>query len=148
MRTLLSLLLLVPGTLLAQSPPAKAPHSLRAALITSASVKPGDGNSTVKPEHAISTGAVPPELIHTARLECEAKAPRLTARTMVVVVSLIVDPSGIPTHLHVDQPVDAVTDQEVLDTISKFRYKPGTLDGIETDYPVVVNYKIARGAVY
>jgi len=151
MRTLLPVLLLIPGSLFAQATTTAKPNSgntMQSVLVSAASLRPAVSKAAAKPSRTVSTGAVAPELIHTEKLLCEAKAPRLTARTMVVVVSLSVDPTGIPTHLHVDQPVDAFTDQEVLDTVSRFRYKPGTLDGQETDYPVILRYKIERGAVY
>jgi len=151
MRSLLTTFLVTSSTLLLQATAARAQdsaNSLKTVLVSPATRNPLSGNPVPRPGIAVSSGSTPPQLIHIEKLVCPAKQPRMTARLLTFVVRLTVDESGRPTHLHVDPTVDSATDQEVLDTISKFRYKPGTLDGKEIASPATVIYKIDRGALY
>jgi TonB family protein len=55
---------------------------------------------------------------------------------------MTVDPTGKPTNLHIVKAFNAAIDQQVLATVSQFRYKPGTLNGQPTDFPVRLHYTI------
>jgi hypothetical protein len=151
MRPLLTVILVTSSTLLMQAAIVRgqdSANSLKTMLASSTALKPEGGNPAPRPGVTVSTGATPPELIHIAKLTCASKQPRMTARPLTFVVKLVVDESGRPTQMHVDETVDRATDQEVLDTIGRFRYKPGKLNGKEVAYPATVIYRIAPGAVY
>ena len=59
-----------------------------------------------------------------------------------VVVEYTVDKAGVPQNVHVVKPLDAATDNRVVDAVSKVRYTPGTLDGAAVEVPVKLRVAI------
>jgi TonB family protein len=58
------------------------------------------------------------------------------------VVEMMVDETGKPTNLHVVKSFSPLLDHQVLQAVSQFRYKPGTLNGQPTAFPVKLHYTI------
>ena len=69
-------------------------------------------------------------------------------RQRIVTVELTVNEAGQPMDLRIPQPVDDALDVEVLATVGKFRYQPGTLNGKAIAMPVHVHYVVPVGAIY
>jgi TonB family protein len=70
----------------------------------------------------------PPVPIHQVNAEFsdEARRKRITG---VVMISLLVGIDGVPTDLHVMKSVGAGLDEQALDAVSKYRFKPAMKDG-------------------
>jgi hypothetical protein len=141
-RTIAAILALTPGILFAQSHVPAQPSStpvLQSALLqpvafaaTSASENGSPNTSSLR----VSTGVVAPQLVHQPELAIKRSS------TLLPGDHTIVDATGKPTNLHIVTPFNAVIDQQVLATVSTFRYKPGTLNGQPTDFPVRLHYTI------
>jgi TonB family protein len=70
----------------------------------------------------------PPVIIQQqdAEFSDEARRRRISG---VVLISFVVGTDGLPTDLHVVKSVGAGLDEEALDAVSKYRFKPATKDG-------------------
>jgi TonB family protein len=146
-RTIAAILALTPGILFAQSHVPAQPSStpvLQSALLqpvafaaTSASENGSPNTSSLR----VSTGVVAPQLVHQPELAIK-RSSTLLPGDHTIVVEMTVDATGKPTNLHIVTPFNAVIDQQVLATVSTFRYKPGTLNGQPTDFPVRLHYTI------
>jgi len=77
----------------------------------------------------ISTGVVPPVLVHAAQLTQSTILPAGYMRNRTVGLSLTVGKDGKPTAVKVVKSAGALTDNQVLSSISEYVYKPAMLDG-------------------
>lgn len=98
---------------------------------------------------ATSSGIVPPKLVHTIPMRDDGNQHvHIAGRERVVLVYLTVNAAGQPTDLNIPDPVDDALDVEVLATVGKFRYQPGTLDGKPIPMAVHMHYVVPVGAIY
>jgi TonB family protein len=147
-RTIAAILALTPGVLFAQAHTPAQPSStpvLQSALlqpVAFAANKASDNapanNSTLR----VSTGVVAPQLVHQVELAAIEPSSTMLPGDHTVVVEMTIDETGKPTNLHIVQPFTPVIDQHVLEAVSQFRYKPGTLNGQPTAFPVKLHYTI------
>jgi len=72
----------------------------------------------------------------------------IEGRERIVMVELTVNQAGQPTDLRIPEPVDDALDVEVLATVGKFRYQPGTLNGRPIPMTVHMRYVVPVGAIY
>ena len=101
------------------------------------------------PVRPVSTGIVPPKLVRTLALKDDGNQHvHVEGRQRVVIVELTVNTAGEPTDLHIPSPTDDSLDVEVLATVGKFRYQPGTLNGKPIAMPVRMHYIVPVGAIY
>ena len=84
----------------------------------------------------IYTGLIAPVRINALKL---SPSPFVSGE---VVVEYTVDKAGVPQNVHVVKPLDAATDNRVVDAVSKVRYTPGTLDGAAVEVPVKLRVAI------
>jgi TonB family protein len=152
-RTIVAILALTPGMLLAQAKSPAQPSStpvLQSALLQPAAfaaIKASNNNPAASNTSArISTGVVAPKLVHQVSLP--ANSYRMTSAENTVVIRMVVDEKGTPTQLQVERSADPILDQEVLQAVSQFHYRPGTLNGEPVAVPVKLEYKLEPGTAY
>ncbi len=85
----------------------------------------------------ISTGITEPELIHMAPMASPSNSEvYVPGVERTAVVSMVVNEKGIPTDLKIVRSVGPLMDRRVLESVSQYRYKPGTLNHQPTAVPV------------
>ncbi|MGC1782782.1 MAG: energy transducer TonB [Acidobacteriaceae bacterium] len=89
----------------------------------------------------VSSGVVPPKLIHTFAVYWSGD-PTPLGRTAIVQMN--VDPTGKPTHLKVVRSLGPLVDQSVLESVSHYRFVPGTLDNQPTTIPLTLEVTVLR----
>lgn len=89
----------------------------------------------------VSSGVVPPKLIHTFAVYWSGD-PTPLGRTAIVQMN--VDPTGKPTHLKVIRSLGPLVDQSVLESVSHYRFVPGTLDNQPTTIPLTLEVTVLR----
>ncbi len=147
-RTIAAILALTPGVLFAQAQTPAQPSStpvLQSALlqpVAFTATKASDNAAASTSSVRVSTGAVAPKLIHQAEMAAGQPSSLVLPGDHTVVIAMQVDETGKPTNLHVLQTADPTLDQAVLDTVSQFRYQPGTLNGQPTAFSIKLNYTI------
>lgn len=134
----------------AQTPPSQAPPS-RIAFVSEPYA--GASPSATTPSNDTTMPAareiVPPKLIHALAMKDDGNHHvHIEARRRVVLVELTVNEHGEPTNLHVAQPIDNALEVELLATIGKFRYEPGTINGRAVPVPIRMHYVVPVGAIY
>jgi TonB family protein len=118
------------------------------ASTSSAPAAPSPVNTT-KPVRPVFEGIVPPKLVHTLAMKDDGNQHvHISGRERTVVVELTVNETGEPTELRIPEPVDDALDVEVLATVGKFRYRPGTLNGRPIPMTVRMRYVVPVGAIY
>jgi TonB family protein len=91
----------------------------------------------------VSTGVVAPKLIHTEDLHrTVVSTGDLTAATHAAVVEMVVDEKGKPSGVKILQSAGPGYDQDLLTSVSKYRFQPGTLDGQAAAVPVKLEITI------
>jgi hypothetical protein len=142
-RTIVALLALSPVLLHAQ---AKSPAQPVSTPVLQSSVQPAilaanhvPANVSTSPVR-VSTGVVAPQIIASTNVDRHHVLPGNGDRT--VVIAMTVTPDGKPSNLKVVQGTDKFTDQGVVDAVSQYVYKPGTLDGQTVPMDVVLHYVI------
>jgi TonB family protein len=149
-RTIVAILALAPAALFAQTATPAQPSStpvLQTSVSQPASLVAAkssmDRTSVAKTPLQISTGVVAPKLVHSVEIDHQrATLTKVPGKDSVVVVSMLVDATGKPTNLKVVKSEDPFTDRGVLETVSQYRFQPGTLDGQATALPVTIEYTI------
>ena len=63
-----------------------------------------------------------------------------------VLVQLVVDASGTPSHLVILHPAGLELDERALDAVSHYKFAPATSDGhpIPTEVNILVNFQISK----
>jgi TonB family protein len=85
----------------------------------------------------ITTGVVAPKIIRTVDVIVNQDPMwRFSGKDKKVVVSMTVDKSGKPSDLKISESADTELDEKVLDAVSQYRFKPGTLNNQPTEVPV------------
>jgi TonB family protein len=150
-RTIVAILALAAPALIAQTATQAQPVStpvlqtrvVQPAIFASAAAPAADPTKTATTPVRISTGVVAPKLVHSVDISRErATLTKVPGRDSVVVVDLTVDEKGKPTTLKVVKSADPFTDKGVLDAVSQYQFKPGTLDGTTVAVPVTIAYTI------
>jgi TonB family protein len=147
-RTIAAILALTSGVVFAQAQMPAQPSStpvLQSALlqpVAFAAAKASDHGSTNSTPLRVSTGVVAPQLIHQAELANITPSSTVLPGDHTVVIEMTVDETGKPTNLHIVKPFNAIVDQQVVASVSQFRYKPGTLNGQPTAFPIRLHYTI------
>jgi TonB family protein len=125
----------------ASAPELHASLALPAGLMSSAAA--GAADTTTVPNAGatrISTGVVEPKLIRTVPLEpSTASAKGLTNGPVEAVVSLTVDKTGKTENLKIQKSVGAELDQEILEAVSHYQYRPATVSGQPTAIPLFLH---------
>lgn len=152
-------LALTPALLHAQATsPAPAANTIQARLsapaaIKTAADKKSDDKKTedksVPSTVRVSTGVVAPKLIKSVDLIGSTGIKnQLLANGASVVVTLVVDANGLPTQIALDKGANPIIDKEVLESVAKYRFQPGTLDGQPFALPVRLAVTVQHGVQY
>jgi len=95
----------------------------------------------------VSTGVVEPKLIRTVPVQEDTiSANGLVTREREAVVSMVVDATGKPSELKIVRSAGADLDRNILDAVSQYRYKPGTVSGMAIATPVNLHIVIHEAA--
>jgi outer membrane biosynthesis protein TonB len=147
-KTILAAAALCPMLLHAQvNSPAQPQSAVQNAALVSKMTKPaapGASSSAATPTKTpvhISSGVTFPKLIASTPVQESSVwlwRPEETAKTTVV--SMIVTPDGTPTNLHVVRSLGKAIDEDVLESVSRYRFQPGTLDN--SPIPIEVNLTV------
>jgi TonB family protein len=86
----------------------------------------------------ISTGVVAPKLLAPIHVEVAPDTYALLSNhgDKDVKVSMIVDETGVPSHIKINQPADPYLDEAVFEAIAHSRFKPGTVSDQPMSIPV------------
>jgi hypothetical protein len=106
---------------------------------------PADDATAPTPAHRVSTGVIAPTLIHSANLSIPAGLPQEAIPFNAQIgLTFTVDEKGHPQDIHVVKGISPLWDALVTDAVSKFEFRPGTIDNqiIPVDMNLTVN--IAR----
>lgn len=92
----------------------------------------------------VSTGIVAPQIVSTVDVVADNDMVwRATGDDKKVVVSLTVDKTGKPSNLKIEKSTDPDLDQNVLNSVSEYKFKPGTLNNqptaVDVDLEVVIH---------
>ena len=154
-RTIVAILALSPAMLFAQAKLPAQPSStpvLQSSLLAPvafSTTKSSDNATHNTTSVRVSTGVVAPKLIRSAYLpSVDAAHEQIAASDRLVVLEMIVDETGKPTNLKVVQSADADLDAKVLNAVSQYQYKPGTLDGQPAAVPVRLEVTLPHGTIY
>ena len=150
MRTIAAILAMSPAVLYGQAQSSAQPVStpvLQASVLQPAalvaSVKSADAKGALTAAPRVSTGIVPPQIVHTAGIEPGRVMPNQGfGGDRTVVVSTTVDTTGTPVDLKVVKSADEYTDAGVLRAVSQYRFKPATLDNEAVPMTVNLAYTI------
>jgi hypothetical protein len=107
--------------------------------------QPTDDVAASTPAPRVSTGVTAPVLLHSIGIAIPAGLPQDSIPVDAQVgLTLTVDEKGQPQDIHVVKGINAFWDARIVDTVSKFRYRPGAIDSkvIPVDMNLTVN--IAR----
>lgn len=139
----------LPSLLHAQAHLPATPSSINASSFEarlSMPVEPGqpaasDFDSVPSTPVRVSTGIIPPEIISTVEIQADNDVMwRATGLDKTVVVSMVVDKSGKPSNLKISKSAGEELDENVLASVSKYRFKPGRLNNEPT--AVEVNLEV------
>jgi hypothetical protein len=89
----------------------------------------------------VSTGVIAPTLLHstTVNIPADLPADALPVNAQIG-LTFVVDEKGHPQGIHVVKGLNPFWDTRVMDAVSRFQYRPGTID--ETPIPVDMNLTI------
>ena len=87
--------------------------------------------------------ATPPRAIYSTSPEFSDRARREKYQG-VVVLTLVVNEEGLPEYVHITKPLGLGLDEEALDCVKKWRFKPGEKDGqpVSTQISVEVDFHL------
>ena len=150
-RTLVAILALSPVLAFAQTNAPAQPRSTQIAEV----VVPADlhaatpaANTATASTYRVSTGVIPPHVVKSAQFVATSGLRHVTGADQKVVLTLNVDETGKPCDLAVARSAGATLDQEVVATVSRYRFQPGMLDGQPTIVPVRLEVFIPAGTNY
>lgn len=109
-------------------------------LFTASAVASNPGTDAAAPTQdlRVSTGVFAPTVIYSTPVEIPSGV--VLARDEQVVLSLKVDEKGKPSDIQVVSPTNQILDEHVVEAVSKFRFKPATLDN--QAIPVDLNFVV------
>ena len=99
-------------------------------------------DTPVKSGLRISTGVVAPKLVTTVAIQEDDRQLVIGLRESVV--SMTVDANGKPTGLKIVKSLGDTMDKNVLAAVSQYRFKPGTVSGEATEFPVNLEIEIQK----
>jgi len=99
----------------------------------SSSTPTGNSMNTTPAPIRVSTGIVAPQLVHKADIQWDGDS---YANDKTIVIHMTVDPTGKPANLSVVRSISPMMDHQVLQSVSQYRFKPGTLDNAPYSVPM------------
>jgi outer membrane biosynthesis protein TonB len=105
--------------------------------------QPTDDATTVTQTPRISTGVIAPVLIQSIDITIPSELPKDAIPVDAQVgLTLTVDEKGQPQDIHVVKGINSFWDARVVEAVSKFHYRPGTIDNqvVPVDMNLTVNF--------
>jgi TonB family protein len=97
----------------------------------------------------VSTGVVPPRLIHTTEVASEMDWEWAQAGNQrTAEVSLVVDATGKPTQVHILKSAGYDLDQNVLEAVDQYRFTPATVSSQPAPMRVDLTLNIDKPAYW
>ena len=93
---------------------------------------------------SVATQAAEPKLVKVTEVPLTQAEVAAQPRESEVDVKMVVDANGFPRDLQVAHSAGAAIDQRALQTISQYRFAPGTIDNKAVETAVTVKVKIER----
>jgi TonB family protein len=91
----------------------------------------------------ISTGVIPAKLVYAGDISITSTSHWIGAgKYRSAVVDLVVDESGNPSELKLVQSAGADLDRGVLESVSHYRFKPGTLSSKAVPMPMTITVNV------
>jgi len=108
-----------------------------------AGIGPGSGGNMGGGVRRIGGGVLPPVVLFAPEPEFSEEA-RKAKFSGNVEVHLIVDESGLPTHVTVARPIGMGLDEKAVEAVRQYKFKPAMKDGkpVKVDIYVDVNFQI------
>jgi protein TonB len=106
-------------------------------------IGPGSGGNTGGGVYHIGGGVRPPSVIYSVDPEFSEEA-RKAKFSGNVLVDLIVDEQGLPSHVRVARGVGMGLDEKAVEAVRQYKFKPATKDGkpVKVELTVEVNFQI------
>jgi protein TonB len=106
-------------------------------------IGPGSGGNTGGGVYHIGGGVRPPSVIYQVDPEFSEEA-RKAKFSGNVLVELIVDENGLPSHVRVARGVGMGLDEKAVEAVRQYKFKPATKDGkpVKVELTVEVNFQI------
>ena len=105
------------------APPANAAAVPNAKTLTP--LQPEKGQYAIQPPMHICGDVSPPRVLYSVPLICP-KGPDFKGALGIAVVSLIVDVTGLPSHVQISRSPGSDLDAAALATVSQYRFAPAT----------------------
>jgi TonB family protein len=141
-----ALLALTPALLHAQATSPAQPRSQAPVLQAKLSSPAGVNASASAAAGTVSamriSTVIAPKLIKAVNIESAPDVWSVVRFQQQVTVALTVDAQGVPTNIKVVKSSDETLDHRVLKAVSEFRFAPGTLNNIPTDFPITLNVNV------
>jgi protein TonB len=104
---------------------------------------PGSGGATGGGVYHVGGGVSAPLVLSAVDPEYSDEARRAKF-TGIVVVSLVVDPSGMPQHVHVIRHLGMGLDEKAIEAVRQYRFKPAEYQGrpVPVEVNIEVNFQI------
>ncbi len=104
---------------------------------------PGSGGGTGGGVYHVGGGVSPPTVISSVDPEYSDEARR-AKYTGIVVVSLIVDPQGVPQHVRVIRRLGMGLDEKAVEAVQQYKFKPAMFQGraVPVEVNIEVNFQI------
>ena len=104
---------------------------------------PGSGGNTGGGVYRIGGGVSAPVLLYQPEPEFSEEARKAKAAGDVI-VSIQVDPTGRPTHVHIARGMGWGLDEKALEAVRQYKFKPAMKDGkpVTVEMNVDVNFQI------
>ena len=118
-------------------PQSTSSPTLQSRLVRPASFTDSPAANPSASHLAVSTGVVAPKLIYSTSIATDSDLKwKVTGHDRTVVVGMNVDEHGKPNDLTIVRSAGEEMDKNVLEAVSQYRFKPGTLDHHPTTVPV------------
>ncbi len=106
---------------------------------------PADDSTAPTPAPRVSTGVIVPTLIQVIDLSIPADLPQDAIPVDAqVTLSFTVDEKGRPQNIQVVKGVNPFWDARVVEAVSKFHYRPGSIDNQPIPIAMNLTVNIAR----
>jgi TonB family protein len=104
---------------------------------------PGSGGGTGGGVYHVGGGVSAPTVIYSVDPEYSDEARR-AKYTGIVMVSLIVDPQGMPQHVHVVRQLGMGLDEKAVEAVRQYKFKPAMYQGkaVPVEVNIEVNFQI------
>ena len=112
-------------------------------MMSSALAPAADRTPAIPAQPRVSTGVVEPKLIHTVAIHQDTVGAMSLARIRrSATLSMIVDQEGKPTEVKIVKSAGPDLDQNILEAVSQYRFRPATVSGQKTAMPLNLHMDI------